>query len=518
MRLYHNLPKHWPLLLLAVLTVITRLGYLVEPPNLDQGVELVLAKEIVSGQKLYSEIWDHRGPLLYYLYALGLYLSGGNLWCFHVLEILNTVVAGFLVYYLLLRIFHKTAALLAFFTYALVFNQVLFGGWYSRAQTEVFYEIPVLLLFILGHRVKEQDEQGRPGHWPAFLQGLLWALLLFLKLSVAPIVLCVLADYWTNARERRWQKMCIRLGYFTLGSLLFTALVFVWFIFQGSLRAFWEAYFVYNYHCRFTVPWTVFLERLPGFFYVAPLAIIAAYGYMRYCFLPQKRLALLLWPFLALMQIVFQNNYCWYQFIPCLTPLVVMSSIGITMFLQRLNWGASRTALAGLIIVVVLLLPFFVVCYSYYQDHGIVAYCLGEMTQEEFLSLYSWPDHSLNLLATWQAAQYLKSSAQPEDRLSVLGFNGDLYLYSALRPGTSYVFFHLIPHPLYQRQILQEIWQELAAKRPKFIAVIKDVDALYGIYRSSPSYSVLIRFSDLLKSNYRHVRNFHEVIDIYQRN
>ena len=87
---------------------------------------------------------------------MGFYLSGERLYFLHWLEIVNTIIAGLFLYYLISLELGKTTALFAFFSYALLFNHVILGGWYSRCESEIFFEIPVLAIFILQYYIRKK--------------------------------------------------------------------------------------------------------------------------------------------------------------------------------------------------------------------------------------------------------------------------------------------------------------------------------------------------------------------------
>jgi hypothetical protein len=73
---------------LFIFYMIARVFIRFEPlnnfPNSDSSVYLYIGRGILKGQIPYLDIWDHKGPLLYYINALGLWLLG--LWGVWILE------------------------------------------------------------------------------------------------------------------------------------------------------------------------------------------------------------------------------------------------------------------------------------------------------------------------------------------------------------------------------------------------------------------------------------------------
>lgn len=82
-----------------VLLVLLPSFFLLEvPPSRDSGVFLYIGEQIVKGKIPYRDVWDHKGPLLYYLNALGVWLGNGafeGIWFVEYFWLLATVVIGF---------------------------------------------------------------------------------------------------------------------------------------------------------------------------------------------------------------------------------------------------------------------------------------------------------------------------------------------------------------------------------------------------------------------------------------
>src|SRR5215470_11276925 len=53
----------------------------------DSGVFLYAGSRILAGQVPYRDVWDHKGPLIYYIDALGLLIGHGSRWGVWLLEV-----------------------------------------------------------------------------------------------------------------------------------------------------------------------------------------------------------------------------------------------------------------------------------------------------------------------------------------------------------------------------------------------------------------------------------------------
>ena len=95
-------------LLLVCLPVIPITGFY---PSRDAGVFLYIGDLIKNGGVPYRDAWDHKGPLIFWIYAIGLKLGAGTLWGPWILQALNTIACTFLCYTILIRNYSRTVAL-----------------------------------------------------------------------------------------------------------------------------------------------------------------------------------------------------------------------------------------------------------------------------------------------------------------------------------------------------------------------------------------------------------------------
>lgn len=68
------------------------------PPNTDSGVFLYVGSQILKGKLPYRDVWDHKGPLIYYLDALGLWMGHGSVWGVWLLEFMLLTFAFIVIF------------------------------------------------------------------------------------------------------------------------------------------------------------------------------------------------------------------------------------------------------------------------------------------------------------------------------------------------------------------------------------------------------------------------------------
>jgi len=70
-------------------------------PQRDHGIYLYLGKELLNGKTIYSEVWEHKPPLIFYINALGLFLTNGADWGVWLLEVVFLFATVLLSYFTL---------------------------------------------------------------------------------------------------------------------------------------------------------------------------------------------------------------------------------------------------------------------------------------------------------------------------------------------------------------------------------------------------------------------------------
>ncbi len=96
----NTLAKFLLLLLLVffVLIVLARANPLSSIPGRDGGFFLYAGSQILKGKLLYIDVWDSKGPGIFYVNALGLLLAKGSRWGGWFLEFLVAITSTLLGY------------------------------------------------------------------------------------------------------------------------------------------------------------------------------------------------------------------------------------------------------------------------------------------------------------------------------------------------------------------------------------------------------------------------------------
>lgn len=79
----------WILLLILSLSILARGNPYYFEPGRDSGFFMFAGKELLRGKTLYTQIWDSKGPMIFFINALGLWLGSGSRWGLWFLELFS---------------------------------------------------------------------------------------------------------------------------------------------------------------------------------------------------------------------------------------------------------------------------------------------------------------------------------------------------------------------------------------------------------------------------------------------
>jgi len=131
------------ILILVVVVLLPNSPYFRRQVSEDSGMFMYHGQKILQGSVPYRDTWEHKGPVILYVNALGLLIGGGSVWGIWLIEVAG-IAFSVLLMIEVLRLDYKRIALFAvpLFLFALVF--VLDGGnlteeYYLVAQALAVY-------------------------------------------------------------------------------------------------------------------------------------------------------------------------------------------------------------------------------------------------------------------------------------------------------------------------------------------------------------------------------------------
>lgn len=205
----------------------------------DPGVFLYVGWRILNGEIPYRDIWDHKPPFIYYINALGEFLTPDSLWGIWVLELLTLFIAPYIGYQVIKSYFGKKEAWFSTFYWLITLFYVMRLG----NLTEEF-ALPLQFALFCIFSQKTNNKQIK-GYW--FIIGVFFALLFLLKQT--NIGLCIsifLVQVLVQFRNQNFKQFINEILRSFLGASSVLVIISTYFWSNGALDDFIENAFNYN--------------------------------------------------------------------------------------------------------------------------------------------------------------------------------------------------------------------------------------------------------------------------------
>ena len=206
--------------------------------NRDSGIFLYAGREILLGKTLYIDVWDHKGPLIFYLNALGLLFGNRTgVWAVECIFLFIATLSGYKVMKDLLGF---PQALVGTAAWLFSFYSIIAGGNYTEE-----FSLPISFLSILFFAQYIKDQ--RKGF--LFLIGIAMGLNMLLRPNNIGAQLAISSAivfdgiFQFKIKQTIKNIFVIALGFFAV--LIPTALIFS---LNGSFNELINATFIYNYN------------------------------------------------------------------------------------------------------------------------------------------------------------------------------------------------------------------------------------------------------------------------------
>lgn len=226
---------------LALVLASTRLVTYDEPLERDITAFAVIARELIEGRALYSEVWDHKPPAGVVTHALAMVAFGYGRAAIYALNVLAAVITLLAVHAAGRAMGGTTAGLWAAAFWTVVSGDLYVEG--NQPNLEVFMNAALTWAFVLILR-----RRATPTPSSAVAPAALFALAsLYKTVAIAPAAALALAWGWPPARSRGSRRPAIAavLTVAVVGLATWTS-VALYFLITGRFRDFIDAVFVYN--------------------------------------------------------------------------------------------------------------------------------------------------------------------------------------------------------------------------------------------------------------------------------
>jgi hypothetical protein len=450
-----GLREHWlaagGCLLLAVALLLPQLLLV---PGRDAGFFMYAGQGILLGEVPYRDFWDHKPPLVYVVYALGLLLAGGGWWGVWTLATVSLTGAGWLSWSLL-RPLHGRAVAGAVTVIWMLGLGYLVGG---SLGTELLTLILQLGALVLLPRWLAEPERRR---WP-FVLGVLAGLAFLMRQNHVGTAVAVFAGGALLGAGWRGPIHLLRSALLAAaGAVAAVAPVALYFAVTGSLTAMWDAAFYYN--MLYTGPGisaqldavAFGIERVPwsyGALLVWLVIVVRLAGRRPLPDGPRGallRVALIAVPLECYLATASGKHYPHY-FVTWLPALAILLA-ELLGFLARWPWPHGRVAARWLGI-------------------GLVVAAIASTRYDTLLQQYAAIDDPDADRAIKRAAAYLSEHTTPGQRSLTWGADLAVLALADRRSSSRFVYQYPLITPAYHRDaVTREFLAEFEREPPAVI-------------------------------------------------
>lgn len=226
-------------LVLAVFVLWTAAPVMNPTPSRDSSVFLYVGQRLLEGDLPYTDVWDHKPPVVFLLNAAGLALGGGSFWGVWLVEVVSLTLAAFLAFKLLRENLGPLPAAVAVVSGLLSMAFILKRGNFTEE-----YALPLQLAGIYCFL---RVAASRRLTWYSLWMGVSLGTTFLLKQNLIGVWIVIAVYLGLQGLFGRDGAALLNLLVMFFGAALVGGLVAGGFALAGALPALWDAALVYNF-------------------------------------------------------------------------------------------------------------------------------------------------------------------------------------------------------------------------------------------------------------------------------
>ncbi len=460
------------LALLCLLILIIRSNFKDLPFERDEGTYSYMGHALLNGKAPYIDFYDMKFPFLFYSYACMVGVFGFTLNGLHAGFMLLNIGSTILAYSLNKRLFGTyQAGLIGAACFAILsLNPFLSGFTIQSEHLVVFFSyIGIHLLY---------DALDDTTRWKYLLSGITMALAFMIKTNAVFIAvaggLALAVEFFF---KKDYKNLFVNGLYYALGG----AASVVFFLILSAMQGSWEAtrFWVFDYANAYVgqIPWSVGVNLLKNGWQGATFNNYSIFVYPALAglgliwllsFTTARKIGLMLL-FLCSILTIFPGlrffGHYWLQILPLTSVFFTGAWMGIQKLIEnKTSFGRFAATATG--IVCFLLIAFHINTNSGYY-FNITAEPLMRAVYEKN-----------PFLEAKQVGDYIKTIANKDDKIALVGAEPEMYLYTGLDAPTRHHYFAFmvqtdtiaVPKTI---DWVKEFNTDLITKKPRFIAFFK---------------------------------------------
>ncbi len=466
--------KYWAIFLIFFLLVcfVRSSSFFKSVIDWDESVYLVMADHLLQGDIPYTKIWDNKPPGIYFLFALCQLVFGKTILAIRILACLAVTFSSFLLYKTVGN-FSSNSTLYSWAAGLLYLSASLNNGGIA-ANTEIFFTpFIIYAIYILSKQIRQNISQQKG------IQFVLVGILLGISLQIKYVVIF---DYFAVLiiigiilyQEKKsniylfLKQFCITGGYLTIGLLIPTFMVIIFFWGNGYFNEYFSANFIANFinttNTELSIKWFIrsfYYQFFTNFFLW--ISFVLSLFYLKRGGKSNILLYLYIWLVCVFCGLFFTKNFWDHYYLQLLPVLCLIAVYVISKIFQELDGTLSKKTKL-MIMVVIFSSPLFYSSFSEVREAVKIVY-------------FNYVKENRYMIDTpREIADYLKSRISENDYLYIADYQPILYYLLDARIPTKYIFPPIIYDEHFSKMAGIDGVKELKyiiSKKPLYITLCK---------------------------------------------
>lgn len=317
----------------------------------DVNLYFNIGKTLMNGQTLYVDSFDHKGPIIFFIYGIGYLISNDSFLGLFFIQIFVWCSLVFVAYFIAKLFLNKAYSFAIAASYLYFFISHTSEG--GSAEEFITAFMAVSLYFFI--RYFRNPEQHNLGHM--YIHGLMWGLVFFTKFNLVAFWIFPLIGIGVILlMKKEYKKLLQNVVAFVAGGFTIALLLLLYFAIQGGLADAIDAYFLINSSSKLDSIGNIinriivsFYQRLRFETFEFGLICLGAFIFpLIYLKNNIARLSIAL-SFLSIFTMVFMAGYVYYYSIPyylyVILGLIVIVGVIARFLSAKWQWGFAAVVL-----------------------------------------------------------------------------------------------------------------------------------------------------------------------------
>lgn len=318
----------------------------------DSTVFMIIGKGLLNGQVPYLDLFDHKGPYLFFIQAMGQFLGNGKTGIF-ILQVINLTIISNLIF-LLSKAFLKTN--LAFINY--LFFLLLFCGTIGEGNlTEEWSLIFILVPLFLLTKHFSKNKQKHPLKY-SFIYGLCLGIVVLIRVNNTAIIAgSILGLMLSFIFEKKYSETAKNISSLMIGLIISIIPIYLYYSYHNALSDMINGTFVFNFKYLSAASEKQNIHQIAtNFIKLFPLLILCLAIYL-YDKKNQSKLSFIVIPSAIITFLFFIKGHSFNHYFTVTLPLVtilsaILLSLNKTSFTKKIlllffifipfSWSAAR--------------------------------------------------------------------------------------------------------------------------------------------------------------------------------